>query len=517
MKKMIVGAAAAALLATAGTILFAQDAAPASKGKYSAVQAKELVWQTPAGVDPSYAAIDAKQLHEFVEQESAIGVKYRDQGHQWWGRLAGFSSGEEEQRWVEQKFKEFNVPSETHEIQMGSQDWPDSWSVTVTANGQTLNLESAYPIIDFTDHTPTPEGDLNLDTVWVGLGQESDLIGRDLRGKAVFIYSIATPSSLIQSAEWMESVARAQKAGAAAVFFDLAIPGNMKYVSHMETARRDIKTPIMSIGDQDGAAVQKLYADSNGQGVKTHVVWKDQHYSDMKETIVVGKLEGMTDEAIIMLAHTDGFFYGGMDDAAGTAALIGTAEYFAKLPKSQRRRTMYFIATPDHHGGDHGGRWILNNFQDIFPKTAVIVNSEHVAGTDPVWDRKWGFRGEPSLFPTNEKFPSWWAVYGSDKLATIVRDDYALFGVPTQLHEGGSPGELGRVQFKAPSFTLHNKDVFYHADGDTPDVVPVEGLKNVVQAFCKIFNDVNQVDLNDLQAPPDRQPPAGNASGPEQQ
>src|SRR5580704_16591569 len=112
MKKMIVGVATAALLATAGTILFAQDVAPASKGKYSSVQAKELVWQTPSGVDPSYAAIDAKQLHEFVEQESAIGVKYRDQGHQWWGRLAGYSSGEEEQRWVEQKFKEFNVPSE---------------------------------------------------------------------------------------------------------------------------------------------------------------------------------------------------------------------------------------------------------------------------------------------------------------------------------------------------------------------------------------------------------------------
>jgi hypothetical protein len=505
MKRKSWGVAGSIVLALA-CASFAQDAQPTAKGKFSSVTAKELVWQLPAGVDKSYDTIDAQKLHRYVEEQSAIGVKYRDEGNQWWGRLAGLPSGAWEQAWVEQKYKEMGLPFESHVIDMGPQDWPKSWSVTVTANGKTLKLDSAFPIIDFTNHAPSPEGDLDLDTVWVGLGQESDFIGKDVRGKAVFIYSIATPSSLIQSAEWMDSVARAQRAGAAAVFFDLAIPGNMKYVSHMETTERAIKTPIMSVGDQDGAAVQALNAAANGSGVKTHVIWQDEHYPDLKEGIVVGKLEGMTDEAIIMMAHTDGFFYGATDDAAGTAALIGTAEYFVKLPKAQRRRTMYFVATPDHHGGDHGGKWILDNFQSIFPKTAVIVNSEHVAATDPVWDRVWGYRGEPSLFPSNEKFPSWWAVYGSDKLANIVADDYAQFGVPTQINEGGSPGELSRVQFQAPSFTLHNKGVFYHADSDTPDVVPMDGLRNVVQAFCKIFNDINRVDLKDLQAPPERRP-----------
>jgi hypothetical protein len=110
----------------------------------------------------------------------------------------------------------------------------------------------------------------------------------------------------------------------------------------------------------------------------------------------------------------------------------------------------------------------------------------------------------PLLISTNGLGPSWWGVYGSDRLATIVRDDYALFGVPTQIAEGGSPGELSTVQFDAPSFYLHNKGVYYHADADTPDVVPVDGMRNVVQAISKIFNDVNQVDLKDLQAPADR-------------
>ena len=67
-----------------------------------------------------------------------------------------------------------------------------------------------------------------------------------------------------------------------------------------------------------------------------------------KTTIVIGKLPGMTDENAILLAHMDGFFDGAIDDGGGTAAMIGTADYFAKVPKEKRRRTTVFhlIARP---------------------------------------------------------------------------------------------------------------------------------------------------------------------------
>ena len=94
------------------------------------------------------------------------------------------------------------------------------------------------------------------------------------------------------------------------------------------------------------------------------------HYPDLTEDVVIGKLPGMTDENIVMIAHVDGYFDGADDDGAGTAALLGTADYFAKLPKEQRRRTMYFVSLPDHHGGDHGGAWLHDNFKAIFAKTA---------------------------------------------------------------------------------------------------------------------------------------------------
>ena len=489
-----------------------EEARGAAKGKISRVPASQLIWQLPSNVDKSYDSIDGHRLHRYVEEVAAISLKYRDAGNQWWGRIPGMPSGAETQAWIEQKFKEIGVPTET-KIIPDPQDIPKSWEVSVTANGKTIELDSSQPIIDFPTYMPSAQGDEELDTVWVGLGQASDFIGRDVHGKAVFVYSVPTPSSLVQSAMWMGSVARAQRAGAKAVIVDLAIPGNMHYVSHMNGALRDFKIPIFTIGDADGTSVEALNAATNGSGIKTHLRWDVGHYPDLREGIVIGKLPGMTDENIVMIAHTDGYFQGANDDGAGTAALLGTAEYFAKLPKELRRRTMYFVALPDHHGGDYGGTWMHKNFQSIFAKTAVLVNSEHVAAMNAVWDRPWGTNVEPSLIPTNGAGPSWWGVFGSDRLAHIIADDYALFGVPTQIAGGGSAGQLARIQFDAPSFYLHNKGVFYHSDGDVPDIVPEDSLRNAVQAFCKIFNDVNKLDLRELQPPASSRPKASADQG----
>jgi len=492
---------------------YAQDGEvrPAAKGKISQIPASELIWQLPPNVDKSYGSIDGHRLHGYVEELAAISLKYREAGNQWWGRIPGMPSGAETQEWVEHKFKDIGVPTETKMIS-DPQDIPKSWEVVVGANGKTIKLESSQPIIDFPTFMPSAQGDEELDTVWVGLGQASDFIGRDVRGKAVFVYSVPTPSSLVQSAMWMGSVARAQRAGAKAVIVDLAIPGNMHYVSHMNGALKDFKIPIFTIGDADGTSVEALNAASNGS-IKTHLRWNVEHYPDLQEGVVIGKLPGMTDENIVMIAHTDGYFQGANDDGAGTAALLGTAEYFAKLPKEQRRRTVYFVALPDHHGGDYGGAWMHKNFQSIFAKTAVLVNSEHVAVMNAVWDRPWGTNVEPSLIPTNGAGPSWWGVYGSDRLAHIVADDYALFGVPTQIAGAGSAGQLARIQFDAPSFYLHNKGVFYHSDADVPSIVPEDSLRNAVQAFCKIFNDVNKLNLGELQPPASAKPKATSDQG----
>ena len=462
----------------------------------------------PPGVDKSYDSIDGKKLHGYVEELSAISERYRDAGNQWWGRIAGTPSMTESQNWFKQKLDAMGIKTQMVTIS-DPQDLPKSWDGSVSAGGKTLKLESLFPLIDFARFAPTTKGDEELDTVWVSLGQESDFIGKDVRGKAVFIYSIPTPSALIQSAMWMESVGRAEKAGAAAVIVDVAIPGtNMKYVSHMNGGRlRDVKIPLFTIGDQDGEAVEHLNATAQAVGLKTHLRWDVEHY-DGKDQIVIGKLPSMTDENAILLAHMDGFFDGAIDDGAGTAAVVGAADYFSKVPKEKRRRTLYFISLPDHHGDDQSGLWLHQNFKSIFAKTALITNSEHVAVTDSVLDRRWGSNDEPSLIASNASYPSWWGVYGSSPLAHLIVRDLAMFGMPTQLGASGAEGELTRVQFDAPSFYIDNKGAYFHCDADTPDKVPADTLRNAVQAFAKIYTDIDKMDLKDLQAPPSERPGA---------
>ena len=195
--KFTVLSCASVIAMTCGIELFvagtshAQDARPrpAPKGKISTVPARPLDWPLPANVDKSYDAINGRRLHGYVEELAAISRKYRDAGNQWWGRIPGMPSGTESQNWVKEKFKEIGVPTETVTIP-DPQDLPKSWEVSVSANGKTLKLESSQPIIDFPNFVTSPQGEEELDTVWVGLGQPADYIGKDVRGKAVVIYSI---------------------------------------------------------------------------------------------------------------------------------------------------------------------------------------------------------------------------------------------------------------------------------------------------------------------------------------
>ena len=469
------------------------------RGQIATVPAQaELRWPVSASTQ-AYSGIDGQRMKRYVEELVSISRKSRDAGNRYWGRIAGMPSGIETQQWLAAKLRQAGLEVRLDEFELRTQAIPKSWEVSVSGSNKTLNLTSASPIITFPNYMPSPEGDMNLETVWVGLGMASDFIGKDVRGKAVFVYSFPTPSSLIQSASWTGALTRAQEKGAAALFVVLAIPGNMSFVSHVQgLSNNGSKLPVFTVGLDDGEAVESLNASSAGTALKTRVRWKVETMSGLKAANVVGVLPGQTDESIVMISHMDGYFDGANDNAAGLASMLGVAEYFSKRPKEQRRRTMYFVGIADHHTGDVGGRHLHDTWQNVFAKTAIILNAEHVALAEPVWDRPWGSNVRPGLIKTNQLGPSWWGVHGSDRLANLIRDGFAVFGVPTQVEPGGSAGELRAVQWDAPSFYLHNKGVYYHSNADTADVVPAEGLKTATQAFAKIFDDINRLELKDL-------------------
>ena len=62
-----------------------------------------------APADKVYAAIDGKRIKQYVSELAAISRRYRDQGHQYWGRITGTSADVETQQWVLDKFKQAGI------------------------------------------------------------------------------------------------------------------------------------------------------------------------------------------------------------------------------------------------------------------------------------------------------------------------------------------------------------------------------------------------------------------------
>src|SRR5688572_23078601 len=167
-------------------ILVLVGASPGSLQAQSGAGPDLLHWPVLPG-NEKYAAIDGRQLHQYVVEQAEISRRYRDAGnHQWWGRLMGTSADVESERWFLDKFREIGLTNiYSQPIDLAPKWFPDAFEVTVTAGGRTLTLTSAMP--GYRSPTTPPQG-LDLELVNIGLGSEADFLGRDVRGKAVLLF-----------------------------------------------------------------------------------------------------------------------------------------------------------------------------------------------------------------------------------------------------------------------------------------------------------------------------------------
>jgi hypothetical protein len=335
---------------------------------------------------------------------------------------------------------------------------------------------------------------LRLEPIWAGLGTAADFLGRDVRGKAVFLYSVPTPGGLNHSARWSGAVDRARSEGAAAVFMILGIPGNV--AGHPTgMAPPPWADLTFSLGVEDGMAVRQLIESGRSPEVRVRLAVEAR--DGLHTQNVWGVLPGMTDENILVMAHTDGFFQGALDNASGVAMLLELARHYAALPQEQRRRNMTFVTTPAHHAPmpDGGIFWIRDNMDTFFERTALIVNCEHIATSST-------YSIGPNLAGSNAVAARRWYVQGSDELEAIVGNNLRMFGVVTYSRPAAqSGGELAVLRGKAPGFhTL--ADIFYHTELDVPELVPKAGIEATVRAYAKIIDDVNLVELSRLRAEP---------------
>src|SRR5882724_7970126 len=448
-----------------------------------------LRWRSlPA--EQAYLSIDGKHLKQYVEEQTAISRRYRDHGHpQFWGRITGTEADSENAQWMLDKFRKIGL-SDVHEQShdLPPQWMPVSWSVVASAGGQALTLESAQP----TSTSPgTAESGLDLEAVDVALASEGDLAGRDLRGKAVFFYSADYTSRQAPISDF--AVKRIGEHGAAAIFVIVGLPGNLRTQFYPVGST----VPTFSLGLKDGVAIRDLIGQSRGgQPARVKIRLDVKNVPNLKTATVWGSLPGTTDESIYVVAHRDGWFEGAVDNGSGVATMLGLAEYFAKIPKEQRRRTIYFLGTSGHHDNSGlTGHWLADH-KELFAKTALIINSEHTSAEQLV------YRGAV-IRRSNIAVPLRWYVGGSTRLVQIAVKAYETFGVATYGEaEPTAGGEIGPYYMLAPSLQLIEGNLYWHSDQESAEVVPSTGLAASTRAYAKIITDVNQLGLKDLQRPP---------------
>ncbi|HEX4037593.1 MAG TPA: M28 family peptidase [Acidobacteriaceae bacterium] len=469
-----------------------------------------LEWPLPPD-DKQYGAIEGKRLKGYVADLVGIAEHYRDQGNQFWGRITGTSSDTETQDWLIGKFKAAGL-SDVHSQPLDTPpQWiPTSWRVAATGEGKSLQLDSAQPMMS---SPATPDQGLNLDAVWVGLGTEADFSGRDVRGKAVFIYS-ATYNHINTSALLNGSVKRAASKGAAAIFIIFALPGNIK----AQFYNLGVQVPTFAIGLDDGNSVRAMIEQAEPSSPPKVSLVLHTAMVPGKTGNVWGTLPGMTDEKIYIISMREGWFDGATNNAAGIATLVGLADYFGKIPKEKRRRTMIFLATTGHHGNGVDGKphvtlsgvWITEHHAELFKNTALILNCEYTATTQTEL-----YMGGQVQSTDAQSEGLYWFVRGAPQLTQAAYNAYREFGVPIFSQPSPSPvGEMYGFDQFAPSLQLINMGTYSHTNYDTLAMVPWTGLEAVTRAYAKVIDDVNRYSIPQLAWPwGEKAAPQGSSSG----
>jgi hypothetical protein len=439
---------------------------------------------TPA--QAPYASINGARMKQQVVDLAQIAIRHRDTGAKWWGRLPGTQGGVEGMAYFVRGFEALGLSVEHFPYQL-PEDWrPTDWAMSyTTASGQTVGLTTAFPVADTKATGPTP---ITAEAIWVGVGSGADFIGRDVRGKAVVIYSTFVPGGRSHSASdragLFDANTRAASLGAAFVVNVMGVPGNGQF--QPEGGLPGI--PHMTLSMDEGFAL-KDRLDAGEKIVMTlRLEAPPLHNVDTEYTVAT--LPGMTDEQIVVMTHTDGYFQGAMDNASGMASALELARFWAAKPLSERRRTIKFINFPDHHHGEVArGRKVVG-IDATWPwdKVALKLTMEHPSQTLL-------YMYNDSLSPTNAVGAFRWNALGSAPFEQMVFDSLKAFGVSVYAMEDGPKN--GNY---APSFHII-EHVIYHTSLDTPDLVPAAGLERATRAFAAIVDRVNTMSLQELRGP----------------
>jgi hypothetical protein len=132
--------------------------------------------------------------------------------------------------------------------------------------------------------------------------------------------------------------------------------------------------PGLYVGREAGARLKAL----TGSGAKATVVLEADVFPDTPTDTIVATLPGASsDEVIIVNTHTDG---PNATEENGALGILALMKYFAKIPRSERRRTIVCPLTTGHFAGPWvpSIRGFIQKYPDVIKKAVAAITVEHL-------------------------------------------------------------------------------------------------------------------------------------------
>ena len=277
----------------------------------------------------------------------------------------------------------------------------------------------------------------------------------------------------------------------------MGVPGNGQFQPQGGIS----EVPHFTLSMDEGFALRERL--DRGESVNLSFRLEVEIVRNLETEYTIATLPGVSDEEIVVMTHTDGYFQAATDNAAGMASALEIARFYAQQPLQERPRTMRFIQFPDHHHGEvaRGREGVGINDSYPWDKVAVKLTMEHPSQTLL-------YMYNDALAPTNALGAFRWNALGSPEFEEMIFNTLREFGVSVYaLEDGPKNGNY------APSFHIIDH-VIYHTSLDIPQLVPASGLERSTRAFAAAIDRANKMTMNQLRG--DSFPPAarqGTLSG----
>ena len=138
----------------------------------------------------AYADVDGYRIKEELKKFTAISLQSLDDGNWVISRIAGTKYDHQTTELMAQEYEKLGLTVRRIPYKEPRLWYPTHWEMSYAAGaggaGKSGPILTSFPT-DETVATP-PEG-ITADAVWMGVGSNADFAGRDVRGKAVIIYS----------------------------------------------------------------------------------------------------------------------------------------------------------------------------------------------------------------------------------------------------------------------------------------------------------------------------------------